>query len=99
VNWIDTAAEYGLGHAEEVVAAALHGVADGDRPYVFTKCGMVWNDADRKAEAAQIGHPDSIRRECEASLVQCQNPSFGPHLGFHMMVRRPFDTRGSGPRR
>jgi aryl-alcohol dehydrogenase-like predicted oxidoreductase len=63
INWIDTAAVYGLGHSEEVVARALEGVRD--RPYVFTKCSMVWNK-DRA-----IGHSlkgDSIRRECEASL-------------------------------
>src|SRR3989442_6895405 len=63
VTWIDTAAVYGLGHSEEVVARALEGVRD--RPYVFTKCGMVWD------ERGQIGHSlkaDSIRRECEASL-------------------------------
>ena len=63
INWIDTAAVYGLGHSEEVVAQALEGVRD--RPYVFTKCSMVWD------ERRQIGHSlkaDSIRRECEASL-------------------------------
>jgi aryl-alcohol dehydrogenase-like predicted oxidoreductase len=63
VNWIDTAAVYGLGHSEEVVARALHGM--NNRPYVFTKCSMVWD------ERRQIGHSlkaDSIRRECEASL-------------------------------
>src|SRR5580765_1228298 len=42
VNWIDTAAVYGLGHSEEVGARALKGVSA--RPYVFTKCGMVWNE-------------------------------------------------------
>src|SRR6478736_6584277 len=63
VNWIDTAAVYGLGHSEEVVARALVGVRH--RPYVFTKCSMVWD------YRRQIGHSlkvDSIRRECEASL-------------------------------
>src|SRR6201997_616946 len=63
VNWIDTAAVYGLGHSEEVVATALAGMSH--RPYVFTKCSMVWN------ERRKIGHSlkaDSIRRECEASL-------------------------------
>src|ERR1700722_6070330 len=63
VNWIDTAAVYGLGHSEEVVARALAGMTH--RPYVFTKCSMTW-DEDR-----QIGHSlkgASIRRECEASL-------------------------------
>ncbi len=64
VNWIDTAAVYGLGHSEEVVARAL---ADwkGARPYVFTKCGMVWDDA-RKIDYSL--RADSIRRECEHSL-------------------------------
>src|SRR3954471_12447377 len=42
VNWIDTAAVYGLGHSEEVVARALEGRKD--RPYVFTKCERVWNE-------------------------------------------------------
>ena len=63
VNWIDTAAVYGLGHSEEVVARALEGM--NNRPYVFTKCSMVWN------ERREIGHSlkaDSVRRECEASL-------------------------------
>jgi aryl-alcohol dehydrogenase-like predicted oxidoreductase len=63
VNWIDTAAVYGLGHSEELVARALEGM--NNRPYIFTKCSMVWNDR------REIGHSlktDSIRRECEASL-------------------------------
>jgi aryl-alcohol dehydrogenase-like predicted oxidoreductase len=63
INWIDTAAVYGLGHSERSQARALEGVRE--RPYVFTKCSMVWNDR------REIGHSlkaDSIRRECEASL-------------------------------
>jgi aryl-alcohol dehydrogenase-like predicted oxidoreductase len=63
MNWIDTAAVYGLGHSEEVVAKALEGRAN--RPYVFTKCARVWD------ENRQIGKSlkaDSVRRECEASL-------------------------------
>ena len=49
INWIDTAAVYGLGHSEEVVAAALAGLPEADRPYVFTKGGLVWDLADRSA--------------------------------------------------
>src|SRR3954463_4253809 len=63
INWIDTAAVYGLGHSEEVVAKALEGVSK--RPYVFTKCARVWD------ENKQIGKrlkERSIRAECEASL-------------------------------
>jgi aryl-alcohol dehydrogenase-like predicted oxidoreductase len=68
VNWIDTAAVYGLGHSEEVVAEALAGIAPSDRPYVFTKCGLVWDLADRNAMPKQVGEPASIRREVEDSL-------------------------------
>jgi aryl-alcohol dehydrogenase-like predicted oxidoreductase len=68
VNWIDTAAIYGLGHSEEVVAAALADIPPGERPYVFTKCGLVPNPADRKALPDNVGAPDSLRRELDASL-------------------------------
>ena len=64
INWIDTAAVYGLGHSEEIVARAL-ATWDGPRPYVFTKCGLRWDaqgQTHRELEAA------SIRRECEDSL-------------------------------
>ena len=63
VNWIDTAAVYGLGHSEEVVARALDGVRS--RPLVFTKCARVWND---QREIGKSLKGESIRRECEASL-------------------------------
>lgn len=68
INWIDTAAVYGLGHSEEVVRRALAGMAPAERPYVFTKCGMVWDDRDRMASPRQILRPETIRDECEASL-------------------------------
>src|SRR6202035_858896 len=68
VNWIDTAAVYGLGHSEEVVAAALAGLPEADRPYVFTKGGLVWDPADRTLAPRRAGHPASLRAEVEASL-------------------------------
>jgi aryl-alcohol dehydrogenase-like predicted oxidoreductase len=68
VNWIDTAAIYGLGHSEEVVGRALKKLSPGDRPFVFTKCGMVWDPTDRMKEPLRTLEPASIRRECEASL-------------------------------
>jgi aryl-alcohol dehydrogenase-like predicted oxidoreductase len=68
INWIDTAAVYGLGHSEDVVRRALEGVPAADRPYLFTKCGLVWDDRDRMAAPQQTLRPESIRRECEASL-------------------------------
>src|ERR1700733_13316441 len=68
INWIDTAAVYGLGHSEEVVAAALADLPEADRPYVFTKGGLVWNPADRSAAPRRAGAPASLRAEVEASL-------------------------------
>ncbi|HEY4280114.1 MAG TPA: aldo/keto reductase [Conexibacter sp.] len=68
VNWIDTAAVYGLGHSEEVVAKALEGIPDGDRPYVFTKGGLVWNPDDRSAAPQRSMAVDGIRGQVEGSL-------------------------------
>ncbi len=63
INWIDTAAVYGLGHSEEIVARALSETSY--RPYVFTKCGLVWND---KGHVSHSLKRDSIEREVDASL-------------------------------
>ena len=68
INWIDTAAVYGLGHSEEVVGRAVAALPTDDRPLIFTKCGLVWDDADRMAEPRRVLRPESMRRECEASL-------------------------------
>jgi aryl-alcohol dehydrogenase-like predicted oxidoreductase len=63
MNWIDTAAVYGLGHSERIVAKALSGLTDP--PYVFTKCERVWNE---QGEIGKSLKAESIRKECEASL-------------------------------
>src|ERR1019366_1944143 len=63
MNWIDTAALYGLGHSEGMVARALAGRSP--RPYVFTKCERVWDEKGRIGASLKA---NSIRRECEASL-------------------------------
>src|SRR6266849_7670896 len=68
VNWIDTAAAYGTGHSEEVVARALRDWR-GSRPYVFTKCVLRW---DEKGKISKVFSPDSIRHECEDSLRRLQ---------------------------
>ncbi len=65
INWIDTAAVYGLGHAERIIAKALREVSSPDRPYLFTKCGLVWD------ELGNVSHNlsrQSIRLQAEASL-------------------------------
>jgi aryl-alcohol dehydrogenase-like predicted oxidoreductase len=67
MNWIDTAAVYGLGHSEQVVAQALKGRSK--RPYVFTKCQLVWN---KRGEISGSLKRESIRREIEASLKRLQ---------------------------
>lgn len=67
LNWIDTAALYGLGHSEEVVARALKGRTP--RPYIFTKCERVW---DSKGTVGASLKAASIRRECEDSLRRLQ---------------------------
>jgi aryl-alcohol dehydrogenase-like predicted oxidoreductase len=68
VNWVDTAAVYGLGHSEEVVGRAVSGISAGDRPFIFTKCGLIWDEANHMAPARRILRPETIRTECEASL-------------------------------
>jgi aryl-alcohol dehydrogenase-like predicted oxidoreductase len=62
INWIDTAAVYGLGHSEKVVGEAVKG---REKPYIFTKCSLVWDD-DRKVGRSLKA--DSLRREVEGSL-------------------------------
>jgi aryl-alcohol dehydrogenase-like predicted oxidoreductase len=69
MNWMDTAAVYGLGHSEELVARALKGVPEADRPYVFTKCSLVW---DGNGEVPNVLEKASVKRECEESLRRLQ---------------------------
>lgn len=68
VNWIDTAAVYGLGHAETLVGRLLRELSPRERPLVLTKCGMVWDERDPMKDARRVLEPKSIRRECDASL-------------------------------
>jgi aryl-alcohol dehydrogenase-like predicted oxidoreductase len=68
VNWIDTAAVYGLGRSEEVVGRLLREIPASERPYVFTKCGLIWDESDRTAAPKRNLRPESVRWECEQSL-------------------------------
>src|ERR1017187_5088625 len=63
INWIDTAAVYGLGHSEEVVGRAVLGL--NKRPYVFTKCSLVWEESGTISHTLKVA---SLRKEAEASL-------------------------------
>src|SRR6202158_166336 len=70
IKLIDTAGAYGLGHSEEMLARALDGM--GNRPYIFTKCSMIWDEHSprvlKKRKISRSLKTESIRRECEASL-------------------------------
>lgn len=68
INWVDTAAIYGLGHSEEIVGRALREIPAGERPYVFTKGGQVADPARPFAEPQRNLRPESIGKEAEASL-------------------------------
>lgn len=67
VNWIDTAAVYGLGRSEEVVGRALQGVSQ--RPYIFTKCSLIWDEQRKVSSSLKRA---SVKREAEASLRRLQ---------------------------
>jgi aryl-alcohol dehydrogenase-like predicted oxidoreductase len=68
VNWIDTAAVYGLGHSEALVGRLLRELPPNDRPFVFTKGGLIWDEQSRMKEPRRVLKPESIRTEVEASL-------------------------------
>jgi len=70
VNWIDTAAIYGLGHSEEVVGRALRAIPLDDRPYVFTKGGLIPDRSRPFEEPVRDLRPTVIRQEVEASLAR-----------------------------
>jgi aryl-alcohol dehydrogenase-like predicted oxidoreductase len=68
INWIDTAAVYGLGHSEDVVGRFLRTLPTSERPLIFTKCGLIWDERNPMQEPRRVLTPESIRKECEASL-------------------------------
>jgi len=68
INWIDTAAVYGLGHSEEVVGRFLRTLPAADRPLVFTKGGLQWDAHDRSVTPIRSLRPERIAEECDESL-------------------------------
>jgi aryl-alcohol dehydrogenase-like predicted oxidoreductase len=68
INWIDTAAVYGLGHSEKVVGHFVRSLPASERPFIFTKCGLIWDERNPMEEPKRVLKPESIRAECEASL-------------------------------
>ncbi len=103
INWIDTAPVYGHGHSEEVIGAALAGLPAADRPYVFTKCGLIWNPADHQLppdrDARRIGWEveHSLRRlgVDRLDLLQIHwPPLLGPALDVYW--QQLVDLRDAG---
>ena len=94
INWIDTAAVYGLGHSEELVGRAVAGLTK--RPFIFTKCALAWNEGREICNSLKA---DSIRRECEGSLkrlgvdaidlyqIHWPNPDVDIEEGWQEMAR------------
>lgn len=68
INWIDTAAIYGVGHSEVLVGRLLRELPRAQRPLVFTKCGLMWDPADPMKPAWRDLEPTSLRAQCDASL-------------------------------
>ena len=86
INWIDTAAVYGLGHSEEIVAAAL---ADwpGTRPYVFTKCGMIWNE-NREIDYSLQAHSSGGSVRTASKDLRPTSSIFTKFIGLRTICRR-----------
>jgi aryl-alcohol dehydrogenase-like predicted oxidoreductase len=70
VNWIDTAAAYGIGHSEAIIGQAIRDIPAADRPFVFTKCGVTTEGGERFAPTARTLRPAQIREEIEGSLAR-----------------------------
>ena len=85
INWIDTAAVYGLGHSEEIVGRAIAGRRD--QVFVATKCGLVWDEGSTTPYGRLKA--DSVRREVEASLRDEQRPA---EAGLSPAARRDRDV-------
>src|SRR2546429_6184845 len=79
INWIDTAAVYGLGHSEELVGRLLQELPSRGRPLVFTKCGLVWDERDRMKEARRVLRPECTRQKCAAALPRLRAGRIDPY--------------------
>jgi len=91
VNWIDTAAVYGLGHSEWVVGRLLEQLPQADRPFVFTKGGQVWDDQDRLGKPVVLDVLGQLR---QAVIVE-HREDLGVLVSLHRATSSPFRTRSS----
>ena len=91
INWIDTAAVYGLGHSERVVAQALRSIDSSRRPYVFTKCSLVW---DERGDISHSLKAASVRKELEESLRRLETDAIDL---YQVHWSKPWALRGPAP--
>ncbi|GAB2554410.1 aldo/keto reductase [Nocardia heshunensis] len=96
INWIDTAAVYGLGHSEELVGKAVAGLSDTDRPYLFTKAGLVWDPQNPSAAPRRIMKPASVRREVEDSLRRLGTDHLDLYLVHYPDTGESLEYAGDG---
>jgi aryl-alcohol dehydrogenase-like predicted oxidoreductase len=91
INWIDTAAIYGLGRSERVVARALKELGPRRRPYVFTKGSLVWDDAGQISHSLKAA---SLRREVDGSLRRLEIDAIDL---YQLHWPKPFGFDGIAP--
>jgi aryl-alcohol dehydrogenase-like predicted oxidoreductase len=90
INWIDTAPGYGKGHSEKVIRQALTEWR-GEQPYIFTKCGLHW---DQNGKIFKDLSPQAIRQECEDSLRRLQVEAIDLYQ-IHWPTDDPVETNGA----
>jgi aryl-alcohol dehydrogenase-like predicted oxidoreductase len=91
INWIDTAAIYGLGHSEQVVARALKELGSSRRPYVFTKGSLIWDAAGQISHSLKAA---SLRKEVDDSLRRLDTDVIDM---YQLLWSKPFGFEGDGP--
>lgn len=92
VTWVETAASYGLGHSEEVVARALAPWRVGEEVLVFSKCGHPWEPPDRIWTELS---PAAIRRQCGESLRRLGVERIDLYQFHHMDPNTPVEESWS----
>jgi aryl-alcohol dehydrogenase-like predicted oxidoreductase len=96
VNWVDTAAIYRLGHSEEIVPTARSTIPPIERPYIFTKCGLLPDRKDRNATPKNEGDPVSLRREIGDQLRRLQTATLSPTTSDLATIAAAIERDGAG---
>jgi aryl-alcohol dehydrogenase-like predicted oxidoreductase len=96
VNWVDTAASYRLGHFAEIVPAACSTIPPIERPYIFTKCGLLPDRKDRNATPKDVGDPVSPRRQIGDQLRRLQTATLSPITSDLATIAAAIERDGAG---